>query len=173
MPAHLQQEGGASAPSDLWVVEGFGASKMQRLMTFQTEAEALKYAEACPAHTRIVHYAPEVGDAEKVQLAFVPPASIIYEALGFADGAAKYGPFNWRHDPVEAMTYLGAAQRHILAWQDGEEIASDSLKPHLGHAKACLGILIDSIERGDLIDNRPPAGTTSILLAEYEKLKDE
>lgn len=108
------------------------------------------------------------GD-KKVNVALVPPASVIYEALGLADGAVKYGPYNWREKSVEAMTYVAACMRHLQAWVDGETDATDSGKPHLGHAKACLGILADAIETGNLIDNRPPAGTASFLLKRYEK----
>jgi hypothetical protein len=94
----------------------------------------------------------------------VPPASIIGEAEAMRygafeapriDGSKGYGPFNWRDQKIEAMTYIDANQRHIMAWVDGEELAPDSLVHHLKHAKASLGILIDAIEHSMWIDNRP------------------
>jgi Domain of unknown function (DUF5664) len=94
----------------------------------------------------------------------VPPASIIGEAEAMrygafeaprVDGSKGYGPFNWRDQKIEAMTYIDANQRHIMAWVDGEELAPDSLVHHLKHAKASLGILIDAIEHSMWIDNRP------------------
>lgn len=106
---------------------------------------------------------------KKVQLNLVPPASVIYQALAMEDGARKYGPFNWRDKKVIASIYVAAAQRHILAWLDGEENAADSGKPHLGHALACLGIIVDAKETGNLVDDRPTAGACSALIARFEK----
>jgi hypothetical protein len=108
------------------------------------------------------------GD-KKVNMGVVPPASTIYEALAMQDGARKYGPFNWRITKVEAMTYVAACRRHLDSWVDGEENARDSGYPHLAHAKACLGILIDAMECSALIDNRPPAGPAAGLLERWEK----
>jgi hypothetical protein len=84
------------------------------------------------------------------------------------DGAKKYGRYNWRSNKVVASVYADAALRHILAWYDGEECAPDSGVPHLGHAKACLGILADAIETGNLIDDRPPGGKAAALLGRWK-----
>jgi hypothetical protein len=108
------------------------------------------------------------GD-KKVPLGLVPPSAILYAGLALSDGARKYGAYNWREKSVEAMTYIHACQRHLMAWQDGEELASDSGFPHLGHAIACLAILIDTITIGNLIDNRPKPGTLPALLLKHEK----
>jgi len=108
----------------------------------------------------------------KVNMAVVPPSSIIYEALALqygaflapkADGTFGYGPFNWRGSPIKASVYHGAILRHELDWWDGENTAPDSLVHHLGHLKATAGILIDAIETGNLIDDRPPKGTAAAL----------
>lgn len=111
--------------------------------------------------------------AKKVQLNLVPPASVIYQALAMEDGERKYGPFNWRQNKVIASIYVAAALRHIYAWQDGEDDAADSGKPHLGHALACLGIIVDAKETGNLIDDRPVKGAAAALIAaliaKYEK----
>ncbi|KKN48575.1 hypothetical protein LCGC14_0651620 [marine sediment metagenome] len=102
----------------------------------------------------------------KVSLSKVPTAAIIYEALAMVDGAKKYGPFNWRKNKVIASIYVDACLRHVGSWFDGEEIATDSLVHHLGHARACLGILIDALETGNLDDDRPPSGPAARLLEE-------
>jgi hypothetical protein len=109
--------------------------------------------------------------AKKVQLNLVPASSIIYQALAMEDGAAKYGPFNWRSNKVIASIYVAACMRHLQAWFDGEEEASDSHKPHLAHAIACLGILIDAKETGNLKDDRPVPGAAGKLIAEWEEKK--
>lgn len=106
---------------------------------------------------------------KKVQLNLVPPSSVIYQALAMEDGARKYGPFNWRQNKVIASIYIAAALRHIYAWQDGENDAQDSKKPHLGHALACLGIIVDALETGNIVDDRPLTGQASVLIARYEK----
>ena len=110
---------------------------------------------------------------KKVQLNLVPASSTIYQALAMEDGAVKYGPFNWRTKKVKASIYVAAAIRHIQAWFDGEENASDSGKPHLGHALACLGILADAKETGNLADDRPVPGPAAKLIATWEQKKKE
>lgn len=106
---------------------------------------------------------------KKPRLSLVPPAGFVYAALAMANGADKYGPYNWRDKKVQSMIYLEAAQRHILSYQDGEENAKDSGVPHLGHAIACLLILIDAIETGNVVDNRPKAGPMAELIERYTK----
>ncbi len=97
------------------------------------------------------------GD-RKVPMHLWPMSATVEGALAFREGR-KYGPFNWRDTPVEAMTYVGALLRHMAAWIDGESIDPDgSGKTHLGGALACLAILVDATHCGTLIDNRPPPG---------------
>jgi len=109
------------------------------------------------------------GDS-KVPLHLVPAAFKIMTAIGLDEGANKYGAWNWRDIKVEVMTYIGAIQRHLDAWVDGEEIDPDSLvgKPHLAGAAASLAIIIDALETGHAIDNRPPKGAAARMLKEHE-----
>lgn len=107
---------------------------------------------------------------KKVRLSLVPPSSMIYQALAMEDGAQKYGPYNWRENKVQASIYVDACYRHIQSWFDGENNASDSKKPHLAHAIACLGIIIDALETGNLVDDRPLPGKTSELIERYKKI---
>lgn len=105
----------------------------------------------------------------KPSLSKIPGAALIYTALAFMDGAKKYDPYNWRENKVTASIYLDAATRHILAWQDGEQSSLDTNPPvpHLGHAMACLAILIDAYENGNLIDDRPKPGPSGRLIREF------
>lgn len=107
----------------------------------------------------------------KVPLHLVPPAGLIHEALAMQDGAEKYGAFNWRANAVLASIYVAAALRHIYAWYDGEDVAADSGHHHLGHARACLGIILDALETDSLGDDRPDPGATSRLLERHKKEK--
>lgn len=107
---------------------------------------------------------------KKVPLWLIPPAAKAHMAMAFADGAAKYGAYNWREHSVSASIYLSAAERHMDAWRDGEEIAPDSLVHHLGHVMACMAILVDAIECGKLVDDRPAPGPAASVL---DRLKRE
>jgi hypothetical protein len=94
-------------------------------------------------------------------------------ADAFADGAKKYGPANWREDPVSTSTYINAAYRHILAYFDGGETsAEDSGVHHLGHAAACLGIILDAEEQGTLVDDRPTRGKSPDVIKRLTKKID-
>jgi hypothetical protein len=95
--------------------------------------------------------------ATKLPLSLVPETAIAHASLAHLDGAAKYGAWNWRHAGVRASIYLDAVRRHLAAWQAGEERAADSGVHHLGHALACVNILLDAQACGKLIDDRPPS----------------
>lgn len=112
-----------------------------------------------------------VGRLKVPNLSVVPPTALIYLGTGMADGARKYGPYNWRDQPIEAGVYLDAAIRHLMCWQDGEENAQDSGVHHLAHAMATIGILADAMENGTMIDTRPKANkqTATRLLEEMKK----
>ena len=84
----------------------------------------------------------------------VPPVAIAHESCAMLDGDLKYGFRNWRQNDVQARIYIDACKRHLDSWLEGEECADDSGVHHLGHARACLGILLDAQENGNLIDNR-------------------
>ena len=114
-----------------------------------------------------------VFGSQKVDLSLNPPSAIIYMALGFVDGGKKYGPFNWRNDKVAASVYIAALKRHLLAWIDGEDNDPKSGKPHLAHMLANIAILVDAVETGNLIDNRPPMGNAAELLKKWEGEKNE
>ena len=102
----------------------------------------------------------------KPPLHLVPAALTIQVSQAMKNGAAKYGPYNWREKKVRAHVYIAAAQRHLAAWFDGENVASDSGVHHLAHAAACLAILLDAEATGNLIDDRPPHGAAARLIDE-------
>ena len=102
----------------------------------------------------------------KPAVGLIPGVALLHIADAFKDGASKYGPANWRNDPVSASTYINAAYRHILSWYDGGEgVASDSGVHHLGHAAACLAILLDAEAQDTLVDDRPtPSRVPSVIV---------
>lgn len=104
--------------------------------------------------------------AKKYSLRYLPlPANIVVNRA-LEDGAGKYGPANWRETGVAASVYIDAAKRHLDQWYDGgQELALDSLVHNLGHAMACLAIIVDAQHNDKLIDDRPlPCKDTDSLL---------
>lgn len=104
---------------------------------------------------------------QKVPMHLVPPSAKIALAEAFADGAKKYGPYNWREKKVSASIYIAAAQRHMDAWWDGEELSKDALVHHINHAMACLAIIKDAMSIGMLNDDRPFKGAAAALQDSY------
>jgi hypothetical protein len=107
--------------------------------------------------------------ALKLPLHLVPPSAEAYLAMALADGARKYGPYNWRQEPISASVYIGAVRRHIAAWIDGEECAADSGVHHLAHAMACMALVLDAHSLGILNDDRPPPGAAVALQRLYHE----
>jgi hypothetical protein len=93
--------------------------------------------------------------AQKPQLQLLPPIFNREVATALALGARKYGPWNWRENQVEIMTYLAAMRRHIDCLIDGEDIDPESGAHHLGHVAAGCAIVLDARRAGTLVDNRP------------------
>lgn len=104
---------------------------------------------------------------KKPSISKIPPIALLHESLAMMDGGGKYGPYNWRGNKVIASIYVDAAKRHLDEWFEGIEEAEDSGCHHLGHARACMGILLDAQETGNLIDDRP---TTEASRGVYGKV---
>ncbi len=104
------------------------------------------------------------GD-KKVPMHEIPPVAEAFISCAFYDGDLKYGFRNWRRDHIEARTYIAATLRHLQAWAECEELAPDSKLPHLGHAAACLCLLMDAQANKTLIDNRVKGEFAAVLTA--------
>lgn len=107
---------------------------------------------------------------EKASLQYVPLLPLLEVAVVMRGGAEKYDPHNWRDRPVEAMTYVSAAFRHLIFWVCGVEDDPESEVSHLAHAQACPMIIRDAQIHGTLIDNRPPPTDPAVLLEFLNKL---
>jgi hypothetical protein len=105
---------------------------------------------------------------KKLPLHLIPSTAQVAEALAMADGAGKYGPYNWRDKAVKASIYVAACKRHLDLWFEGQRVASDSGVHHLGHARACLGILIDAEANDCLVDDRPKPANLETLFKDAE-----
>jgi hypothetical protein len=109
-----------------------------------------------------------IGVKKVPTLSVIPTAALVHMGRAMENGAEKYGPFNWRQHPVQSGIYVDACLRHLMAWMDGEEDADDSGVHHLGHAMACLGIVLDAQECDALIDQRVP-GPAPEMLERYKR----
>jgi len=101
--------------------------------------------------------------ALKAPLRYVPRALDIEVAVVMATGARKYGPFNWREQPVSAITYAEAMLRHIYAWMEGQDNAEDSGLSHIAHVAASAGILLDAAANDTLLDDRTAGPAADVL----------
>lgn len=99
----------------------------------------------------------DVLAVSKLPLHLVPDTIEVYAALAFAEGASKYGAYNWRVAGVLASVYHSALKRHLACWHNGEESDPVTGVPHLASIIACAGILLDAQLCGKLTDDRPPA----------------
>lgn len=112
--------------------------------------------------------------AKKPDLSVVPPIGVLHLATAMMNGAEKYGPFNWRTQGISTRPYLAAAERHLKAFQDGEDYSTDTTEAgrpvhHLAHVMACCAILLDAESVGKLNDNRPPPGKAGEAIERYAK----
>ena len=107
----------------------------------------------------------DIAAQTRAPLHLLPAIGIVQGAMACRQGAIEYGPFNWRENPIELMSYLGAMGRHIARLQDGEWVDAKSGVPHLGHIIATASILLDANGCGTLISNVPRLGghTTAML----------
>lgn len=106
----------------------------------------------------------------KVPFSLIPSTTSVFLALGLKHGAKKYGPFNWRVEPVQGRVYLEAAERHLLLLLDGEDFDRDTGVHHGAFILSTIAIYLDAMVQGKLIDNRALPGRTGDLVAFFNEL---
>lgn len=109
------------------------------------------------------------GAAKPAMLSVIPTTSLLHLGEVMKLGAKKYGAFNWRETKVPAETYIDAAMRHLLSFQDGENADPESGMSHLAHVMACCAIIIDATENNMLDDDRPKAGRSGEMIFNFQK----
>lgn len=90
-------------------------------------------------------------------MSIVPPRVLLEIGLGMAEGALKYGAYNYREAGVRASIYYDGLMRHMLAWWEGEDLDPDSRLSHVTKAITDLVVLRDGMLEGNWLDDRPPA----------------
>lgn len=108
----------------------------------------------------------------KVPLSLIPQTAKVFMAMGLGEGARKYGPYNWRVEPVQSRIYLEAAERHLSLLLDGEDFDRDTGIHHGAFILSTIAIYLDAMVHGTLIDNRPLAGRTGDLVAFFNRTPD-
>ena len=95
-------------------------------------------------------------DNDKPKLQLIPTHALNEAARVFAFGAEKYGENNLRLDIDKYgwTRHYGSIQRHLAAWNDGEDIDPESGLPHLAHAMTQLMILLQVVKDAPDCDNR-------------------
>lgn len=108
----------------------------------------------------------DVPDFDQSQVAIKhdeakPDYSLLTRAMlepmvkAFMHGEKKYSRGNFRGGFVNTRL-SAAALRHIMAWNDGEDLDPESGVSHLGHALAALGMLLDNINTKTSKEGRYP-----------------
>lgn len=92
-------------------------------------------------------------DAGKPMLSLLSRIWLEGTARVLTFGAKKYAAHNWRKG-MQHSRLLDALQRHVLAFQDGEELDPESGLPHLDHASCCLMFLRENHELRRECDDR-------------------
>lgn len=86
-------------------------------------------------------------DQEKPDLSLLPSAFLEEVAKAFMHGETKYG----RHNYLQGLDWhrvTAAALRHLTAFNDGQDKDSESGLLHLGHAGACIAMLLVYYKKG-------------------------
>jgi len=92
-------------------------------------------------------------DTGKAKISYLCPRALKETAEISTSGAEKYDPYNWCKDP-DWNRYYDAVQRHLMAWQAGEDKDPESGKSHLAHAACTINFLQSCIINGLGVDDR-------------------
>jgi len=126
------------------------------------------YCKECYAFLRCKKSTTKLGgtknDQGKIRLELLSTKWLcgVGEVLTF--GAKKYAPHNWRSG-IEASRLIGAALRHISAWNDGEDNDPETNLSHLSHASCCLMFLSELYQTmPEKVDDRYNKGETKKII---------
>lgn len=107
---------------------------------------------------------------KKVPTYVVPTAPYLYLGLAMLEGGRKYGAHNYRAMGAKHSVYVDGIERHLRAHLEGEDIDPDSGLPHLAKIMGCCAVLLDSIEMGNDIDDRPIRYSNGLDLSKFNKM---
>jgi len=97
-------------------------------------------------------------DNNKPRLDLLPSTALVEIAKVLGFGASKYAEHNWRRG-LAYSRLIGAAMRHIAAYNDGESIDPESGISHIAHAACNLMFLLEFEKTQPNLDDRYCATT--------------
>lgn len=103
---------------------------------------------------------PEEGvkhDQSKEPLSLLSRVWLLGVASVMAFGARKYDTHNWRGG-IKRSRLISAALRHIFAYNEGEDLDSETGLSHLDHASCCLMFARELHETRPDLDDRYKRG---------------
>lgn len=92
-------------------------------------------------------------DNDKAPMELLSHKALLEIAKVFGHGAKKYGRYNYKAG-LDWTRVIGAAQRHIGAFNSGEDLDPESGFSHLAHAGCCVIMLLDYIRTHPEKDDR-------------------
>jgi hypothetical protein len=114
-------------------------------------------SEALPDRHWVVQDAPIVGgtkfDQEKPRMDLLSTEALIQISKVLGEGATKYSPQNWRKGLAWSRV-LGAAMRHLTAFNGGEDKDPETGLSHLAHLGCCTMFLLEYEKMHKELDDR-------------------
>jgi len=92
-------------------------------------------------------------DQEKPRMELLPTKPLLGVSRVLTFGAKKYAAHNWRGG-FEYSRLIGAALRHITAFNDGEDLDPESGESHIDHALCTLMFLSEQVHAKTGTDDR-------------------
>ena len=92
-------------------------------------------------------------DEGKAPMELLSHHALVEIAHVFGAGAVKYGRFNYRAG-MDWGRVIGAAYRHLGAFNSGEDLDPETGRSHLAHLGACCIMLLDYHRTGVGKDDR-------------------
>jgi hypothetical protein len=97
-------------------------------------------AEPTPKTERSLRY-----NSGKPDYSLIPIAAMQEAAKVLEYGASKYERDNWKR-PTHWSVSFACLQRHLAAWQSGEDLDPESGRNHLGHAMCNILQMLHMLE---------------------------
>lgn len=92
-------------------------------------------------------------DENKVPMELLSHKALEEIAKVFGVGAVKYGRFNYKAG-IAWTRIIGAAYRHLGAFNSGEDLDPESGLSHIAHLGCCVIMLLDYIRTHKELDDR-------------------
>ena len=92
-------------------------------------------------------------DDGKPPLELLSNEGLVQIAKVFAEGAKKYGRYNYRNG-LHWTRIIGAAARHLNAFNSGQDLDPETQLSHIAHLGACVFMLLDYIKEYPELDDR-------------------